>query len=109
MMVGAVHGQGIYISAFYATASGYSRPAFGSWRGGAAYNTNSQGMKTALMSEKVKDSATALANENNACKVIVVIEMIKRPEYNKQGEGNILVVTDQKDIMIRYYLIENAH
>ena len=29
MMVGAVHGQGIYISANFATAASYSRPAFG--------------------------------------------------------------------------------
>lgn len=39
------------------------------------------------------------------CRVIAVVETILKPSYNKAGNYDITVVTDQKDVMIRYLLI----
>ena len=39
---------------------------------------------------------------------MLVVELINRKEYDKAGSGNVIVVTDEKDLMIRYLLIINA-
>ena len=38
---------------------------------------------------------------------MIIVELINRPEYDKAGSGNVIVVTDEKDLMIRYLLIIN--
>ena len=38
---------------------------------------------------------------------MLVVELINRPVYDKAGNGNVIVVTDEKDLMIRYILIIN--
>ena len=44
----------------------------------------------------------------SAFRVMLVVELINRPAYDKAGGGNVIVVTDEKDLMIRYLLIINA-
>ena len=48
---------------------------------------------------------TSLETIGNDYFPIAVVETILKPEYKKSGEWNITVVTDDKDIMIRFYLI----
>ena len=33
------------------------------------------------------------------------METVKKPEYNKTSNWNVTVVTDEKDVMIRFYLL----
>ena len=108
MQVGAVHGAGIYISAFFNTAAGYSRSIFsGNYRGNTSEYTAYEGLNRENASSELRKGMNELHTKNLATRVVIVIELINHKNYNKQGDGNILVVTDQDDIMIRYYLIEH--
>ena len=44
----------------------------------------------------------ALACQN--FRMVAVVELIARPSYDK-GNYNIIVATDQRDVMIRYLLV----
>ena len=48
---------------------------------------------------------TDLNSYGNGFYPIAVVETIQKPEYNKQNNWNVTVVTDEKDVMIRFYLL----
>ena len=41
-------------------------------------------------------------------RMVAVVELIVRPSYDK-GSYNIIVATDQRDVMIRYLLISSSY
>ena len=36
---------------------------------------------------------------------MAIVETVQKPSYNKKNKWDITVVTDEKDVMIRFYLI----
>lgn len=36
------------------------------------------------------------------------METVKKPTYNKTSDWNVTVVTDEKDVMIRFYLLRTS-
>ena len=79
MTTGAAMGAGIYVALDIATAAGYSRT---SQSNGYMYG------------------APVLPTE----RFLLVIEFINEPSYNKRNR--IYVISEQKDIRIRFFLIE---
>ena len=82
MTAGAAYGSGIYASANYNTSYGYT----------ARYNAGQKIWKNSLDSLK-----------NNF--VIGIVEIIKKPGYEKTPDRNIVVVTQEDDIIIRYLMV----
>ena len=82
MTAGAAYGQGIYASANYTTSYGYT----------AKYNGGTKVWKNTL--ENLKNNY-----------VIGIVEIINKKVYEKSGDRNIVVVTDEDDIIIRYLLV----
>jgi len=87
MTAGAAYGAGIYASAHYGTSYGYT----------ARYSAGQKVWKNTLESLK-----------NNY--VIGIVEIINKNGYEKSGDRNVVVVSHEDDIIIRYLLvIKNGH
>jgi hypothetical protein len=84
MTAGAAHGAGIYASANYMTSFGYT----------ARYNGNQNFWKNTI------DNLRSTSNF-----IIGIVEIINKKNYEKSGDRNIVVVTDEDDIIIRYLLV----
>lgn len=84
MTAGAAHGAGIYASANYMTSYGYT----------ARYNGNQNFWKNTI--ENLRSTSNF---------IIGIVEIINKKNYEKSGDRNIVVVTDEDDIIIRYLLV----
>ena len=87
MTAGAAYGAGIYASSNYGTSHGYTIRY-----GSSARSWNNSGF--------------GLTNGY----VIAICEIIKKPEYSKDPQNNICVITDEDEIIIRYlFVIKNQN
>ena len=103
MTTGAVHGEGIYASKHYPTAKHYSRPFTRNFKQAFRFPVHKPMNQTAMVEGNKK---LAMLNSVSLTMIpMLVVEVVNRPEYYKKPDGSILVITDQRDIMIRYYLV----
>ncbi len=84
MTAGAAHGAGIYASANYMTSYGYT----------AKYNAGQKIWKNTIENMR-----------SNTNFIIGIVEIINKKNYEKTPDRNIVVVTDEDDIIIRYLLV----
>jgi hypothetical protein len=84
MTAGAAYGAGIYASANYMTSYGYT----------ARYNAGQKFWNNTI--ENLRSSSNF---------IIGIVEIINKKTYEKSGDRNIVVVTDEDDIIIRYLLV----
>lgn len=82
MTAGAAYGQGIYASSNFATSYGYSTRYTGGTKTWA---------KNTLQQQYV----------------IAIVEIINKDGYKKDPGGNIVVVPDENDIILRYLFVYN--
>ena len=87
MTAGAAHGAGIYASANYTTSYGFT----------ARYNAGQKIWKNTIENMR-----------SNTSFIIGIVEIIKKKIYEKTPDRNIVVVTDEDDIIIRYLLVINT-
>lgn len=85
MTAGAAYGQGVYSARQFATASGYC-----GYRGYYSQD-GTLGQAASWKHSTVKGKA-----------VIGILEIVKKKEYNKSGEFDIVVCPDDHCIMLRY-------
>lgn len=84
MTAGAAYGSGIYASANFMTSYGYT----------TRYNAGERIWKHSI--ESLKSTLNY---------IIGIVEIINKKIYEKSGDRNIVVVTDEDDIIIRYLLV----
>lgn len=82
MTAGAAYGVGIYASSQYATSYGYTARYTG---GSRTWPNVVSGLQNGFL--------------------IAVCEIIKKPNYNKDPNFNVVVVSDENDIIIRYLFV----
>ena len=57
---------------------------------------------------KFRRAESDLNSYGNGFYPIAVVETVQKPEYNKTNNWNVTVVTDEKDVMIRFYLLQTS-